>query len=82
MKRGEKETRVESEGVGVPAAAEAIAGHRPTRTTKPRCTSKRSTACGGGSAAGAQPKIAKEGGGGDCSCDEGTVAGDLDVWAD
>ena len=35
MKKGEKEERVESEGGGVLAAVHAIAGHRPTRLTKP-----------------------------------------------
>jgi hypothetical protein len=34
MKKGEKETRVESEGGGVLAAAEQIAGHRPTILTQ------------------------------------------------
>jgi hypothetical protein len=34
MKKGEKETRVESEGGGVLAAAEQIAGHRPTMFTQ------------------------------------------------
>ncbi len=34
MKKGEKETRVESEGGGVLAAAEEIAGHGPTMSTQ------------------------------------------------
>ena len=44
MKKGVKETRVESEGGGALAAAEAVAGHRPTRLTKPLPTIKCSTA--------------------------------------
>jgi hypothetical protein len=40
MKKGVKETRVESEGGGVLAAADAIAGHRPTVLTKPLPRSK------------------------------------------
>ena len=34
MKKGEKETRVESEGGGVLAAAEEIAGQGPTMSTQ------------------------------------------------
>ena len=59
MKKGEKETRVESEGGGVLAAAEEIAGHWQPLTTS-KCSAARGPQIYGGSS---KPQAAARGAG-------------------